>query len=218
VDKTISSRSFLIIGDSKQAETEVEKIAKSFGINISLASPDKSRIAPEKKHLTIDQVRNIKKTIHQKPVKDKFKIIIIEEAHTLTPEGQNALLKTLEEPPQHAVVILQANNKASLLPTILSRVVTINKTPKKPEATTNILLQDIGTALVEIAKIKNAEEFLDSQIILLSESLLKRVNPNKSKVIETIEKCVLAKQMINSNVDSHHVLTNLILSLNLGSA
>jgi replication-associated recombination protein RarA len=61
------------------------------------------------------------------------RIIIIEDAHQLTTEAQNALLKTLEEPPKGSLLLLTASHEQALLPTIRSRVSAINVTrPDKP--------------------------------------------------------------------------------------
>ena len=58
-----------------------------------------------------------------KPYSSRYKIYIIDEAEKLTPQAQNALLKTIEEPPEYAVIFLLTENAESLLPTILSRCV-----------------------------------------------------------------------------------------------
>ena len=70
----------------------------------------------------IDEIRELKDGIRFAPVKSKYKVFIIDEVHMLTKEAFNALLKTLEEPPAHAIFILATTNPESILPTILSRV------------------------------------------------------------------------------------------------
>ncbi len=70
----------------------------------------------------IDEIRDLKEGIRFSPVKAKYKVFIIDEAHMLTPAAFNALLKTLEEPPEHAIFILATTEPEKLLPTILSRV------------------------------------------------------------------------------------------------
>ncbi len=71
--------------------------------------------------LGIAEARKIKKHFSFKPYSAKGRIVVLENAPSLTIEAQNALLKTLEELPQEAVLILGANSDANLLPTILSR-------------------------------------------------------------------------------------------------
>lgn len=74
----------------------------------------------DKKSIKIENIRNLQKDIIVKPHK-KYKIYVIEEAQNLTEQAQNALLKTLEEPPSYVLFILLTTNKESILPTIKSR-------------------------------------------------------------------------------------------------
>jgi len=73
-----------------------------------------------KKSIGIDEVKPISNFLKIKPLGSK-KIIIINEANSLTTEAQNSLLKILEEPPLYAQIFLEANSIENLLPTILSR-------------------------------------------------------------------------------------------------
>lgn len=72
-------------------------------------------------HRGIDDVRTLKDAVKLSPVKANKKIYIIDEAHMLTTEASNALLKTLEEPPEHVVFILATTNPEKLIDTIRSR-------------------------------------------------------------------------------------------------
>lgn len=69
----------------------------------------------------IDDVRELKEAVHTLPFESKQKVYIIDEVHMLTKEAFNALLKTLEEPPEHVVFILATTEEEKLLDTILSR-------------------------------------------------------------------------------------------------
>lgn len=69
----------------------------------------------------IDQIRELKERIEFAPSKGRFKIYIIDEVHMLTMEAFNALLKTLEEPPDHVIFILATTDVHKLPATILSR-------------------------------------------------------------------------------------------------
>ncbi|MEW5807583.1 MAG: hypothetical protein AB1756_09600 [Acidobacteriota bacterium] len=82
-----------------------------------------SRVEDEKKSrsLKIDQIRNLIDNIHFRPYSSRKKVYVIDHAETLTEESSNALLKTLEEPPGYAVIILLTTAYHSLLPTIRSR-------------------------------------------------------------------------------------------------
>ena len=64
-----------------------------------------------------------------RPYESRYKIYIVNEASKLTPQAQNALLKTLEEPPAYAVILLLADNAEALLPTVRSRCVRLRLTP-----------------------------------------------------------------------------------------
>ncbi|MDD3728952.1 MAG: DNA polymerase III subunit gamma/tau [Candidatus Pacebacteria bacterium] len=69
----------------------------------------------------IDEIRDLREGIRFSPAKEKYKVFIIDEAHQLTKEAVNALLKTLEEPPSHAVFILATTEIHKMIPTIISR-------------------------------------------------------------------------------------------------
>ena len=69
----------------------------------------------------IDEIRNLKENIRTAPASADHKVYIIDEAHMLTGAAFNALLKTLEEPPKHAVIILATTEFEKLPPTITSR-------------------------------------------------------------------------------------------------
>ncbi|MGD9901678.1 MAG: DNA polymerase III subunit gamma/tau [Spirochaetales bacterium] len=70
----------------------------------------------------VDEIRDLKEKIKYPPVNGKYKVYIIDEVHMLTDSAFNALLKTLEEPPSHAVFVLATTEVHKLPATILSRV------------------------------------------------------------------------------------------------
>ncbi|HEX3332514.1 MAG TPA: DNA polymerase III subunit gamma/tau [Gaiellales bacterium] len=72
-------------------------------------------------HRGIDDIREIRDRVALQPVRGRRKVYIIDEAHMLTKEASNAVLKTLEEPPSHAVFVLCTTEMAAMLPTIRSR-------------------------------------------------------------------------------------------------
>ena len=69
----------------------------------------------------IDEIRDLREKISRVPVGSRYNVYIIDEAHMLTTEAANALLKTLEEPPAHAVLVLVTTEPHRLPPTITSR-------------------------------------------------------------------------------------------------
>lgn len=72
-------------------------------------------------HRGIDDIRELREGIKYAPSKSKYKVFIIDECHQLSKDAANALLKTLEEPPGHAIFILATTELHKMLPTILSR-------------------------------------------------------------------------------------------------
>ncbi len=83
--------------------------------------PDVKVIEPQGLSLSIAQMRELQKEISLKPLEGRWKIYIISEAEKMTPQAANSLLKTLEEPPPHSLIILVTSQEDSLLPTIISR-------------------------------------------------------------------------------------------------
>ena len=69
----------------------------------------------------VDDIRNLNDQVRIPPQLGKYKVYIIDEVHMLSQSAFNAFLKTLEEPPQHAVFILATTEKHKIIPTILSR-------------------------------------------------------------------------------------------------
>src|SRR3990167_544034 len=69
----------------------------------------------------IDEIRDIRQKVHIAPTSAKYKVYIIDEVHMLTKEAFNALLKTLEEPPEHCIFILATTEVHKLPETIISR-------------------------------------------------------------------------------------------------
>ena len=78
----------------------------------------------------VDDVRDgINESILIKPYQSPYKIYIVDEAEKMTQQAQNALLKTIEEPPAYGIIFLLTTNAQSFLPTILSRCVVLNLRP-----------------------------------------------------------------------------------------
>ena len=76
--------------------------------------------------ISIDDIREqINNDIVIKPYSSKYKIYIVPDADMMSVQAQNALLKTIEEPPAYAVILLLTENAEILLPTIRSRCVTL---------------------------------------------------------------------------------------------
>jgi len=72
-------------------------------------------------HRGIDDVRELRNGIRFVPTKSKYKVFILDESHQLSKDAANALLKTLEEPPSHAIFVLATTEIQKMIPTIVSR-------------------------------------------------------------------------------------------------
>lgn len=90
--------------------------------------PDIIYVSHEKPNtISVDDIRTqLNNDIGIKPYSSKYKIYIVDEAEKMNVQAQNALLKTIEEPPAYAVILLLTTNADMFLPTILSRCVTLN--------------------------------------------------------------------------------------------
>lgn len=83
--------------------------------------PDFEYIEPDGQKIKIDQIRALNQALAYKPAYGRFRVTLIHQAETMTREGANAFLKTLEEPPARNILILCVAEPLDLLPTILSR-------------------------------------------------------------------------------------------------
>lgn len=87
--------------------------------------PDFLQIEPENNTIKIEQIRNMQEEISVKPIASNKKVFLIVNSDCMTKEAQNCLLKTLEEPPEYATIILTTSNESKLLNTIKSRCMKI---------------------------------------------------------------------------------------------
>ncbi len=92
--------------------------------------------------IRIDEIRRIAGEMQLKPYEGRYKVYIICDADRMNIESQNALLKTLEEPPSYAVLILLTTRGDSLLPTVISRCQVIKLYPENPEVIKYYLIEN----------------------------------------------------------------------------
>ena len=104
--------------------------------------PDIITVTHEKPgSISIDEVRDqVVRDVDIKPYCSPYKIYIIPDAEMMTVQAQNAILKTIEEPPEYAVFILLAENTAAFLPTVLSRCVLFDIKPLPNDTVKNYLV------------------------------------------------------------------------------
>jgi len=129
-DKTVS-HSYLFSGPDGIGKLTIAKEFAKYILNVDNlnSSLDYKYICKieDKKNILVEQIReNIVDDIYIVPSRGDMKVYIINDAEYLNDASQNALLKTLEEPPKHAVIILIASSSSNILPTVLSRVYKIN--------------------------------------------------------------------------------------------
>ena len=153
---------------------------------ISRNQPDIIYVSHEKPNtIGVEDIREqINNDIGIKPYSSPRKVYIMNEGEKMTPQAQNALLKTLEEPPAYAVILLLTTNADMFLPTILSRCTRLNLKPVANEKIKSYLMKnlqipdyqaDISTAFaqgnvgkaIQLAGSDNFKELKDSAVQLM---------------------------------------------------
>jgi DNA polymerase III subunit delta' len=104
-------------------------------IEPTIKDPNNSKelVSAPNGEIRIQQIRELQKTINLKPYQSRYRVLIFLRFHQANVEACNALLKTLEEAPSYAVLILTADNPEQLLPTIVSRCEVLKLRPLKVE-------------------------------------------------------------------------------------
>lgn len=174
----------------------------------------------------IDEIRNLRENVNLLPAKSRFKIYIIDEVHMLTNEAFNALLKTLEEPPDYIKFFFATTAPEKIPPTIISRCQRFNLKPLKRE--------DVKKKLIEICEkenIKIEEKAIDEiydfcegslrdaislleQLIIFSDEKVKYEDVRnllgfpETKKIEKILKYILDKNYINCLETFHNLISD----------
>ncbi len=116
--------------------------------------PDIRMVTHEKSTLGVDDIRSqVSADMAIKPYSSPYKVYIIPDCDRMTEQAGNALLKTIEEPPAYARIFLLTNNAASMLPTILSRCVTLDMKPVSTEKIYHFLIDKHHTPEQEAASL-----------------------------------------------------------------
>lgn len=183
------STTLLIIGGNSQLrDIEIELRLKRFGFKSFKDNPDIVSLKKneDKPSIGIEEIRDLKRRILLKPFFEEYRAIIINNAQDLTIEAQNALLKTLEEPPEHTIIILCTDILERLLPTVISRC--------------------------EIVKIQNAETAAFNKDLTEYESVLQQIKKrdfkNGWKVIKHITDRNDAINFVNKLISLVHKQLN----------
>ena len=129
--------------------------------------------------ISVEEIRTqIINTIDLKPYSSKYKIYIIPDAQLMNQQAQNALLKTLEEPPEYAVIMLLTDNVDRFLPTILSRCIVLNFKPVEPLQMMEYLVSQIG---VDQAKARFCTDFAQGN---LGKAVRLAISPDYNEIKE----------------------------------
>lgn len=146
--------------------------------------PDLIYVSHEKPgSIGVDDIRSqINDTVAIRPYSSKYKIYIVNEAEKMTGQAQNALLKTIEEPPAYVVILLLTTNQELFLPTILSRCVQMNLKPLRDG--------DIKTYLVQKEKI--SEDKAEVYAAFARGNLGKAVHLAESEEFQAVYQTMLA--------------------------
>lgn len=212
----------LIYGGTKKSRVgEFEKISGLENIDkiIQNINPDLLIVKKDedKKSIGIDKAREIKKFLKEKPLSGSLKSVVILTAEILTTEAQNALLKTLEEPPEYGEIFLLSKTEDALLGTIVSRCKKIrtrggNENLEKSEIF-SILELDLGKRM-EKAKLLSEKDKEDILFELERWAAELRRGEKNIKNFANISRILKIKNdMENINVSTVLALENLLLHL-----
>lgn len=143
--KEFIAKVFAMALQCEKGEQEPCQECRSCRQALSGNHPDIIRVVHEKPNtIGVDDIRSqVNNDVAIKPYSGAYKVYIINEAEKMTAQAQNAILKTLEEPPSYAVLILLTANLNALLPTILSRCVVLNMKPVSDELVKRYLMEQL---------------------------------------------------------------------------
>jgi hypothetical protein len=175
-----------------------------------------------KNSIGIEEVRTIQQKLSFRPIHSKKKALIITDAHLLTTEAQNALLKVLEEPPSDTLILLTLSQKEALLPTICSRCSIVELNIKNSYTIEE--LEEIQKQLENIQSngwvvaqniAKNKEEalrWLEKAMYTEREKLLQHISQGKTAKTTFLQELHKAYRLLSTtNVNSRLLLENLFL-------
>lgn len=218
---------YIITGGNRKLRIDkITDLSHEFSANkfdkVALGSEDLSSIG-------IADVREFQKSMMLAPAFGEIRLGIINFAESLTVEAQQALLKTLEEPPKHAKIILETEIASALLPTVTSRcqmIILEDKTGNDFELWKNsyqtiekIIKSSKGKRLQLVDELfKNRSEGLiwtETAIAAVREQLLTSVGKNSEteQLTWVLKRLIEAQRELQANVNFHLVLDNLFLEI-----
>lgn len=156
IGKSIFAKEFakmlLCIGESKTNCNDCKSCIEFNNDN----NPDFMQIKPDGKAIKIEQIRQMQEKILEKPIVSDKKVYIIDDADLMTKEAQNCLLKTLEEPPKYAIIILVLSNESKILNTVKSRCMRIMFQKIKDEELKKYAAREFGEDVITESMIENS--------------------------------------------------------------
>ena len=143
--KEFIARIFAMALQCEQEGTDPCNECRSCKQALSGNQPDILYVSHEKPNtISVDDIRvQVNNNVAVKPYSSRYKVYIINEAEKMTPQAQNAILKTLEEPPEYVVILLLVSNVNTLLPTVLSRCVLLNMKPVRDSLMKKYLMEEL---------------------------------------------------------------------------
>ena len=206
IGKCLTAKEFarLILNDNDDDKNNLELINH----------PDFMFITPDDgKSIKIDQIRLLQEKILEKPIVSSKKVYVIDNADVMTKESQNCLLKTLEDPPEYAVIILVTSNENKLLTTIKSRCTKLYFLP--------LSQNDLLTYFT----VNHLDKPSDNLLKLSCGSISKAIQMQNEKetyenidfIFENIEKNDILEVWQNSNIiyQSKNIIFDLLEYINL---
>jgi DNA polymerase-3 subunit delta' len=162
--------------------------------------PDVLLIEPEGQYIKVDQVRQFQKELVYRPYEGRRRVCILTAADRMAPHIPNTLLKTLEEPPLHTVIILLANNPRFILPTILSRCQPVRFNPLPIPLVSRWLMEGKGFDEAEAHLLASLSEGSPGKALELQEEI--RQVPRKELLRDWVGLKSLSFERIGSWVGS----------------
>lgn len=203
-----------LLCDNRQ-ETDACEICKSCVQAESKNHPDIRYITHEKVSISVDDIREqLNNDIQIKPYSSDYKIYIIPDANKMTEQAQNALLKTIEEPPAYAIIILLTDNLNSMLSTIQSRCICLNMKPVNKEEIAAYLVKTLSMEpeqahiaagfcqgnMGKAIRFANSHDFQEMKEDVLG--LLRQIDSlDLSEIVEIIHQLSQKKAMIHDYLD-----------------
>jgi len=143
--KEFIAKVFCMALQCEQGGVEPCNECRSCKQTLSKNQPDIIYVNHEKPNtISVEDIRaQVNNDVGIKPYSSNYKVYIINEADKMTVQAQNAILKTLEEPPAYVVIVLLVSNLQALLPTILSRCVTLHMKPVSDALVKKYLMEEL---------------------------------------------------------------------------